>query len=329
VCGVRSGRRGPSDWRVEVGDRLSGLTSPRHICCPSDVPSSPAGALPPFTCKQHPTLRVSTQLNDRPVWLDNRPGALLPAMTVPASQAASARRSARRRTVEGDRTDRRQAILLAAEKRCLPSVATTRSRSARLPMQPACRWHWWTTTSARSMSCSSPSSTTGATPSSERLQRLREARAEADRRRPAPRGRGLRDAGAARCAAAPRASSTPSWWRANWSTARPRPTACWPSYFDPMAHAFIDALHAIARRPAAPTPPGPTSLRWARSCTTSATTASSGCRAAPTGPPTRPPRRCWWTSSAPASRPCCRHPGNATGVRAPVPLTTETTEETA
>jgi AcrR family transcriptional regulator len=37
-------------------------------------------------------------------------------MTVPASQAASARRSARRRTVEGDRTDRRQAILLAAEK---------------------------------------------------------------------------------------------------------------------------------------------------------------------------------------------------------------------
>ena len=165
-------------------------------------------------------------------------------MTVPASQAASARRSARRRTVEGDRTDRRQAILLAAERLFAErgyAAVSIRQIADAAGVPPAlvdyhfgqkhelfiAIFHHWRDTIEQ------------------RLQRLREARAEAD-------GDALRRVVEAfvmpvlalRCSAEGEFYAQLVARELVYRT--PQAERVLAELFDPLAHAFIDALHAIA-----------------------------------------------------------------------------------
>lgn len=168
----------------------------------------------------------------------------MPEMTVPASQAASARRSARRRTVEGDRTDRRQAILLAAERLFAErgyAAVSIRQIADAAGVPPAlvdyhfgqkhelfiAIFHHWRDTIEQ------------------RLQRLREARAEAD-------GDALRRVVEAfvmpvlalRCSAEGEFYAQLVARELVYRT--PQAERVLAELFDPLAHAFIDALHAIA-----------------------------------------------------------------------------------
>ena len=167
-------------------------------------------------------------------------------MTVPASQAASARRSARRRTVEGDRTDRRQAILLAAERLFAErgyAAVSIRQIADAAGVPPAlvdyhfgqkhelfiAIFHHWRDTIEQ------------------RLQRLREARAEAD-------GDALRRVVEAfvmpvlalRCSAEGEFYAQLVARELVYRT--PDTDRVLAEMFDPMAHAFIDALHQLRPR---------------------------------------------------------------------------------
>ncbi|MBL8314244.1 MAG: TetR family transcriptional regulator [Rubrivivax sp.] len=165
-------------------------------------------------------------------------------MTVPAAQAASTRRSARRRTVDGDRTDRRQAILLAAERLFAErgyAAVSIRQIADAAGVPPAlvdyhfgqkhelfiAIFHHWRGTI------------------DQRLQRLREARAAAT-------GDALRRVVEAfvmpvlalRCSAEGEFYAQLVARELVYRT--PQAERVLAELFDPLAHAFIDALHGIA-----------------------------------------------------------------------------------
>lgn len=165
-------------------------------------------------------------------------------MTVPASQAVSTRRTARRRAVDGDRTDRRQAILLAAERLFAErgyAAVSIRQIADAAGVPPAlvdyhfgqkhelfiAIFHHWRGTI------------------DQRLQRLREARAAAT-------GDALRRVVEAfvmpvlalRCSAEGEFYAQLVARELVYRT--PQAERVLAELFDPLAHAFIDALHGIA-----------------------------------------------------------------------------------